>query len=97
VFEIVALNVATSLPDFQSTDRTNRKFQLRILRQAIEKSPAELQLILNEVLGLPKRKQDELAKLLRRTPLSAIISAAKMVGDATDWRRSSSIKSGRQG
>jgi len=85
VFEIVALNVATSLPDFQSTDRTNRKFQLRILRQAIEKSPAELQLILNEVLGLPKRKQDELAKLLRRTPLSAIISAAKMVGDRLDF------------
>ncbi|MDQ6701975.1 MAG: hypothetical protein M3Z96_02125 [Pseudomonadota bacterium] len=85
VFEIVALNVATSLPDFQSTNRTNRKFQLRILRQAIEKSPAELQLILNEVLGLPKRKQDELAKLLRRTPLSAIISAAKMVGDRLDF------------
>lgn len=85
VFEIVALNVATSLPDFQSTDRTSRKFQLRILRQAIEKSPAELQLILNEVLGLPKRKQDELAKLLRRTPLSAIISAAKMVGDRLDF------------
>jgi hypothetical protein len=30
---------------------------LRLLRQAIEKSPEELQLILGEVLKLPKRKQ----------------------------------------
>jgi hypothetical protein len=85
VFEIVALNVAKSLPDFQSADRTNRKFQLRMLRQAIEKSPAELQLILNEVLELPIRKQEELVKLLRRTPLSSIIGAAKMVGDRLDF------------
>jgi len=85
VFDIVAVNVATSLPDFQIQDQRNRKFQLRMLRQAIEQSPADLQLIIGEVLELPQRKQEELAKLLKRTTLSAIISAAKMVADRLDF------------
>jgi hypothetical protein len=85
VFDIVAINVATSLPDFQTQDQRNRKFQLRMLRQAIERSPEELQLILGEVLGLSQRKQEELAKLLKRTTLSAIISAAKLVADRLDF------------
>jgi len=85
VFDIVALNVATSLPDFQSQDTRNRRFQLRMLRQAIERSPEELQLIMSELLGLSKRKQEELAKLLKRTSLGAIISAAKMVTERLDF------------
>ncbi len=85
VFDIVAINVATSLPDFQTQDQRNRKFQLRMLRQAIERSPEELQLILGEVLGLSQRKQEELAKLLKRTTLAAIISAAKLVADRLDF------------
>ena len=85
VFDIVAVNVASSLPDFQVQDRRNRKFQLRMLRQAIERSPEELQVIIGEVLGLSQRKQEELARLLKRTTLSAIISAAKMVGDRLDF------------
>ena len=85
VFDIVAINVATSLPDFQTQDQRNRKFQLRMLRQAIQRGPDELQLILEEVLGLNQRKQEELAKLLRRTTLSAIISAAKLVADRLDF------------
>lgn len=36
-----------------------------MLRQAIERSPDDLQLILTEVLNLPTRKQEELAELLR--------------------------------
>ncbi|PYX12794.1 MAG: DNA mismatch repair protein [Acidobacteria bacterium] len=85
VFDIVAVNVATSLPDFQVQDQRNRRFQLRMLRQAVERSPEELQLIIGEVLGLSQRKQEELARLLKRTTLSAIISAAKMVGDRLDF------------
>jgi hypothetical protein len=85
VFDIVAVNIATSLRDFQTQEQRNRKFQLRMLRQAIERSPEELQLIITEVLGLSKRKQDELAKLLKRTTLSAIISAAKLVADRLDF------------
>ena len=40
-----------------------------------------MQLILSEVLELPKRKQKELADLLQETTLSAIISASKLVAD----------------
>jgi hypothetical protein len=85
VFDIVAVNVASSLPEFQSVDAKNRRFQLRMLRQAIERSPEELQLIVGEVLGLPKKKQKELARLLQRTTLSSIISAAKLVADRLDF------------
>lgn len=81
VFDIVAVNVAQFMPDFSATPPKNKALHLRLLRQAIEKSPEELQLILGEVLKLPKRKQEELAELLRDVSLSAIISAAKIVAD----------------
>jgi hypothetical protein len=85
VFDIIALNVANALPDFQGQDSRNKRFQMRMLRQAIEKSPDEVQLIMTEVLGLPKHKQEELAKLLRKTTLSAVISAAKMVAERLEF------------
>jgi hypothetical protein len=81
VFDIVAVNVAQYLPDFSSTPSKNKAMHLRLLRQAIEKSPEELQMIFEEVLKLPKRKQEELADLLRDVSLSSIISAAKIVAD----------------
>ncbi|HDR9028586.1 ATP-binding protein [Burkholderia vietnamiensis] len=81
VFDIVAVNVARHLPDFDTSQPKNRKFQLRMLRQAIEHSPEDLQVILEEVLLLPKRQREELAQLLQDTSLSAIISAAKVVSD----------------
>jgi hypothetical protein len=81
VFDIVAVNVAQFLPEFGATAPKNKALHLRLLRQAIEKSPDELQLILGEVLKLPKRKQEELAELLRDVSLSSIISAAKVVAD----------------
>ena len=85
VFDIIALNVANALPDFEGQDSRNKRFQMRMLRQAIEKSPEEVQLIMTEVLGLPKHKQEELAKLLRKTTLSAVISAAKMVAERLEF------------
>ena len=85
VFDLVAVNVATNLPDFEQQDQRNKKFQLRILKQAIERSPEELQIILDEVLGLPQQKQEELAKLLKQTTLSSIISASNMVADRLNF------------
>ena len=81
VFDIVAVNVAQYMPDFSTAQPKNKALHLRLLRQAIEKSPEELQLILGEILKLPKRKQEELAELLRDVSLSAIISATKIVAD----------------
>ena len=81
VFDIVALNVNRHLPEFSEADRRTKAFQLRMLRQAIERGPEELRLILNEVLDLPKRKQRELAKLLEEASLANVISASKLVAD----------------
>lgn len=81
VFDIVAVNVSQYLPEFDTTPSKNKALHLRLLKQAIEKSPGELQLILDEVLKLPRRKQEELAELLRDVSLSSIISSAKIVAD----------------
>lgn len=81
VFDIVALSINENLPDFEKVDTKTKTFQFRMLRQAIEKSPGELQTIIQEVIQLPKNKQEQLADLLKDTTLSAIISASKMVSD----------------
>lgn len=81
VFDIIALNLNQNLPDFELTEKKMKSFQLRMLRQAVEKSPEELQLIISEVLHLPKNKQDQLAELVKEASLSAIISASRLVAD----------------
>lgn len=81
VFDIVAVTASGYMPDFRNTDVKNKAMHLRLLRTAIEKSPKELQIIMNEVLQLPKRKQEELASLLEEASLSNIIEAAKEVAD----------------
>src|SRR5262249_22817576 len=81
VFDIVAVSVNDYMQDFASAPPKNKALHLRMLRSAIERSPEDLQLILREVIQLPQRKQEELAKLLREASLASIISAAKIVGD----------------
>lgn len=85
VFDIVAVSAAHYMPDFAIAESKSRALHLRLLRSAIEKGPSDLQLILGEVLLLPKRKLDELARLLKDVSLSAIISAAKIVSDRLDF------------
>ena len=81
VFDILAVTASDFMPEFLSALPKKKAFDLRMLRTAIEKSPEELQIIMNEVLELPKRKQEELAGLLREASLSSIINAAKIVAD----------------
>ena len=81
VFDIVAVTTSDFLPDFQSGSQARKAFQLRMLRTVIERNSDDLELILNEVLGLPQSKQKELAGLLRETSLSSIISAVKTVAN----------------
>ena len=81
VFDILAVTTSDYMPEFQNAPPKKKAFDLRMLRTAIEKSPQELQIIMNEVLGLPKRKQEELASLLQEASLSSIINAAKIVAD----------------
>jgi hypothetical protein len=81
VFEIVALNVNKHLQDFADQSKRTKAFQLRMLRQAIERGPDELQHILSEVLDLPERTQKELSKLLEEASLANVISASRLVAD----------------
>ena len=81
IFDIVAVTVQEATPDATDIPRPQMALHLRMLRHAIERSPTELQRILDEVLRLPRRKQKELAILLDETDLSAIITAATMVAD----------------
>nr|WP_223216910.1 ATP-binding protein [Agrobacterium pusense] len=81
VFDIVAVQVQELAPDLGTSSAKAKALHLRMLRNAIERGPEELQLILKEVLDLPARKQKELASLLQETTLSAIITAAKTVAD----------------
>jgi len=85
VFDLVAVTTATNLPDFQTQDRRNRKFQLRMLKQAIERGPGQLQIILEEVLELSQQKQEELAKLLKQTTLASIINASTTIADRLNF------------
>ena len=85
VFDVVALNINEYLPDFAQSEPRSKKLSLRMLRSAIERSPTEARQIIQEVLDLPREKQEELAGLLERTKLSAVISAAKLVGDRLDF------------
>ncbi|WP_428699496.1 ATP-binding protein [Stappia sp.] len=81
VFDIVALNVNKHLPDFNQQSSKSRAFQMRMLRQAIERGPDELQHILTEVLDLPERTQREMSKLLEEADLANVISASRLVSD----------------
>lgn len=85
VFDILAVNVESYLPSFEDADTKSRKFTFRLLAQAIRENPDSVQEIIGEVLGLKKDAQDELAELLRKTPLSAIISSAKIVANRLDF------------
>ena len=85
VFDILAVNVESYLPSFEEADTKSRKFTFRLLAQAVRDNPDSVQEIIGEVLGLKKDAQDELAELLRKTPLSAIISSAKIVANRLDF------------
>lgn len=85
VFDILAVNVESYLPSFEDADEKTKKFTFRLLAQAIRENPDSVQEIIGEVLGLKKEAQDDLAELLRKTPLSSIISSAKIVANRLDF------------
>lgn len=84
VFDILAVNVQSYLPSFEESDIKQKKFTFFLLAQAIRQNPDSVQFIIGEVLGLKKEAQDDLALLLEKTPLSSIISSAKIVANRLD-------------
>jgi len=85
VFDVVSMNVKEFLPSFEKSDLKTQAFQLRLIKQSLEKSPAELLKVVQEVLDLPEAKVVELSNLLNKTSLSAIISASRLVADRLDF------------
>ena len=85
VFDIVAVTATSGMPEFNDNPAKTKRFNLRMLKSAIERTPEDLQLILTEVLELPKKQQKELAALLQETTLTSIINAAKIVSDRLNF------------
>jgi hypothetical protein len=85
VFEVCAVNVEMLAPEFQKADTQTKALTFRLLRQAVEKSPEDVQKIFTEVLGLPTQKQKQFARLLDRTSLAAIINASSVVADRLEF------------
>jgi hypothetical protein len=81
VFDVCAAKVFEYLPGFETAEHKAKKLTFRLIQQALETNPTSLQTILREILALPQEQQDELAELLERTTLSAILNAATVVVD----------------
>lgn len=91
VFDVVALNLADYSPDFDRAPAKQQKLILQLVKAAIESGPGALPSILEKVVDLPKGKQEELADLLRKTSLTAVINAAKAVTDRLEFLRALQI------
>ena len=91
VFDVVALNLADYSPDFERASSKQQKLVLQLVKAAVETGPGALPSILEKVVDLPKNKQEQLADLLRKTSLTAVINAAKAVTDRLEFLRALQI------
>lgn len=85
VFDIIAVKVESYLPDFEDSDLKSKQFVFRLLAQALHQNPESLQQVITEVLKLKPKEQDDLADLLKKTSLQAIITSAKTVANRLDF------------
>ncbi len=85
VFDIIAINVQEYLPDFEQFAHPSKRLTFQLLSQALKDNPESVQKIVSDVLGLKKEAQDDLAALLKKTPLSQIIQSAKIVANRLDF------------
>lgn len=87
LFDVVAITVNDHLKGFDSAESSSQKLTLRLIKQALEKSPENLQIILHDVLDLKPEAQEDLASLLKNeaTNLPSVIKAARTVADRLDF------------
>lgn len=81
VFDLVALTLNAASPAFAKSDADSKKVTLRLLQEAVERSPDSVHKILLQVASLSTDRMDELAELLETTPLSKLITATKQLTD----------------
>lgn len=86
VFEVVSVAVGKTVNT--STDLRAKRLSLRLMKEALEQDPGSLHRVLRDVLELPQDRLEELDRLLGRTSLANVISAAKQVADRLDFLRS---------
>ena len=91
VFDVVALNLADYSSEFDKASPKQQQFILQLIKAAVETGPNVLPSILEKVVDLPKTKLEELADLLRKTTLTAVINAAKSVTDRLEFLRALQI------
>jgi hypothetical protein len=77
VFDFVAVTAAQAVP----SDIRGARLSLRLIKEALERSPDALHNVLREVLDLSAEQIADFDRLLRTTPLSSIIATTKLVVD----------------
>ncbi|MGD9127888.1 MAG: ATP-binding protein, partial [Planctomycetia bacterium] len=85
VFDVCAVKVHEHLKGFEKTEKKNKQLTFRLLKEALENNPESLERILKQILELPPEQQDELARILNRTHISAVINATKTVVGRLDF------------
>lgn len=91
LFDIIAVSVNDASPGLARADVGTRKVTLRLLREAVERSPEHLHEILSEVVKLNAEEMRDLAVLLRRTTLPRVITAARTITDRLTFLESLSL------
>ena len=87
VFDIVAVQVDRFLPKFKKAPKSLKKMQFMLLRRALESHPDEVAETLDAFMTLPADERKLLSDLLKRTTLSNIIRATKIVDDRLTFLR----------
>ena len=87
VFDVVAVNINSFLTDFEEASATSKRFTFKLVKEALKDNPESLQTIFQDVLNLPKERQNDLAALLQKTNLSALIMSARLVANRLDFIR----------
>lgn len=82
LFNYVAVAAAPAVNTISNTQA--KRLSLETIRLAVETDPRSLERIIQEVLKLPKEKVDEFHDLLQKTPLTAMLSATRMVTERLD-------------
>lgn len=79
LFDQAAWHLSRFHPVFRTLAPEAVAFQFRLLRQAVECGPEELQALLTEVLDLPAEDRQLMAELLKDVSLSSVIREAHVV------------------
>lgn len=81
VFAVCASKVHQLMPSFEESPQDSKKLTLGLMRTALESNPSSLSVIMSQVFKLSKEEQQELADLLKKTTLSAIIKTAGIIAN----------------